>query len=718
MIIYENEELIIPAGIGPTVNTPTGAVITEKKTVTITRNGITNVVPGSGFNGLSECNIITEVPTQLNNQKINVEYTDNGTYKIHPDINHTGIEEVTVQVSTPLPTLQTLTVDCSTNAQIIVPDSSFYGLSRVNINPINGQSKTVTSTNVIQTVRPDEGFDALSYVTVAPINGQEKRVSATNQEQTITADLPFYALGSVIVNPIDGQEKRVSATNQEQTITADLPFYALGSVIVNPIDGQTKVVTPSTQEQTITPDLPYYALGNVIVNAAPTEAKTVKSSDSQQVVTPSGNNVGLSSVTVNPYILDDKTVDSSTNSQIITSSEDGLASVTINPYVLDNKTVDSSTVTQVITSDKDGLQSVTINPYVLESKTVNPSWVDQTITSSANKDGLSSVKVNKVTSDIDPNIAPNNIKLGVSILGVTGQYDPISGITTQAVNVDSSTNAQKITATTADYLAEVNIAPYFLDSKTVDASTNDQVVTSDVDGLSSVTVHKAKLQTKSINNYTNETTDISKTGKFVYIYPDTNYLGFNRIRGSYIYTGRMTVDASTNDVVYTRRDYFQQPPYNLSSDFASSYTRIKDVKVNKVTAAIDSNIQAGNIKSGVTILGVTGNFQGGDLTTMTVDSSSNGATYYVPNGYYGFSQFSVEPYTLQDKTVNASTISQNITADNDYNGLGTVTIKPVTASIDSDIKASNIKQGVTILGVNGSVVEAEYDAIYARLQAF
>lgn len=685
MIIYENEELIIPAGIGPTVNTPTGAVITEKKTVTITRNGITNVVPGSGFTGLSECNIITEVPTQINNQKVNVEYTDNGTYKIHPDINHTGIEEVTVQVSTPLPTLQTLTVDCSTNAQIIVPDSSFYGLSRVNINPINGQSKTVTSTNVIQTVRPDEGFDALSYVTVAPINGQEKRVSATNQEQTITADLPFYALGSVIINPINGQ---------------------------------TKVVTPSTQEQTITPDLPYYALGNVIVNAAPTEAKTVKSSDTQQVVTPSGNNVGLSSVTVNPYILDDKTVDSSTNSQIITSSEDGLASVTINPYVLDNKTVDSSTVTQVITSDEDGLQSVTINPYVLESKTVNPSWVDQTITPSANKDGLSSVKVNKVTSDIDPNIAPNNIKLGVSILGVTGQYDPVSGITTQAVNVDSSTNAQKITATTADYLAEVNIAPYFLDSKTVDASTNDQVVTSDVDGLSSVTVHKAKLQTKSINNYTNETTDISKTGRGVYIYPDTNYLGFNRIAGSYIYTARMTVDASTNDVVYTRRDYFQQPPYNLSSDFANSYTRIKDVKVNKVTAAIDSNIQAGNIKSGVSILGVTGTFQGGDLTTMTVNPSTSPVTYSVPQGYYGISQFTVQPYTLQNKTVTPSKSVQQITADSQYNGLGAVTVNATTSSVDSNIQASNIKNGVTILGVTGSVIEAEYDEIYARLQAF
>lgn len=684
MIIYENEELVIPTGIGPTVNTPTGAVITEKKTVTITRNGITNVVPGSGFTGLSECNIITEVPTQINNQKVNVEYTDNGTYKIHPDINHTGIEEVTVQVSTPLPTLQTLTVDCSTNAQIIVPDSSFYGLSRVNINPINGQSKTVTSTNVIQTVRPDEGFDALSYVTVAPINGQEKRVSATNQEQTITADLPFYALGSVIVNPIDGQ---------------------------------TKVVTPSTQEQTITPDLPYYALGNVIVNAAPTEAKTVKSSDSQQVVTPSGNNVGLSSVTVDPYILDDKTVDSSTNSQIITSSEDGLASVTINPYVLDNKTVDSSTVTQVITSDEDGLQSVTINPYVLESKTVNPSWVDQTITPSANKDGLSSVKVNKVTSDIDPNIAPNNIKLGVSILGVTGQYDPISGITTQAVNVDSSTNAQKITATTADYLAEVNIAPYVLDSKTVDASTLSQVITSEYDGLSSVTVNPAELSGTYVNVHTLETSDASIAAEREYRYPTGSNIGFSNVLLYRFLSKGVSLDASINDVTYWPDDVFANPPYNYPYA-AYKNARFSYVKINKVTSNIDNNIQPGNIKSGVSILGVAGTFQGGDLTTMTVNPSTSPVTYSVPEGYYGISQFTVQPYTLQNKTVTPSKSVQQITADSQYNGLGTVTVNATTSSVDSNIQASNIKNGVTILGVNGSVVEAEYDAIYARLQAF
>ena len=683
MIIYENEELIIPAGIGPTVNTPTGAVITEKKTVTITRNGITNVVPGSGFNGLSECNIITEVPTQINNQKVNVEYTDNGTYKIHPDINHTGIEEVTVQVSTPLPTLQTLTVDCSTNAQIIVPDSSFYGLSRVNINPINGQSKTVTSTNVIQTVRPDEGFDALSYVTVVPINGQEKRVSATNQEQTITADLPFYALGSVIVNPIDGQ---------------------------------TKVVTPSTQEQTITPDLPYYALGNVIVNAAPTEAKTVKSSETEQVIIPSGDKVGLSRVTVEPYVLDSKTVKSSTSIQTVTSSKDGLSRVTVEPYVLDSKTVKSSTVRQIVTSDEDGLSSVTVEPYTLESKTVDAGWEDKVVIPTT-ADALSSVKVKKVTSSIDPNIAPNNIKLGVSILGVTGQYDPISGITTQTVNVDSSTNAQKITATTADYLAEVNIAPYVLDSKTVDASTLSQVITSEYDGLTSVTVNPAKLSGTYVDIHALETSDASTASEREYRYPTGSNIGFSNVLLHRFLSKGVSLDASINDVTYWPDDVFANPPYNYPYA-AYKNARFSYVKINKVTSNIDNNIQPGNIKSGVSILGVTGTFQGGDLTTMTVNPSTSPVTYSVPQGYYGISQFTVQPYTLQNKTVTPSKRAQQITADSQYNGLGTVTVNATTASVDSNIQASNIKNGVTILGVTGSVIEAEYDAIYARLQAF
>lgn len=57
---------------------------------------------------------------------------------------------------------------------------------------------------------------------------------------------------------------------------------------------------------------------------------------------------------------------------------------------------------------------------------------------------------------------------------------------------------------------------------------------------------------------------------------------------------------------------------------------------------------------------------------------------------------------LQDKTVTPTTSQQTITADQGKDGLGTVTVSAVTAAIDENIAAGNIKSGVTILGVAGT----------------
>ena len=58
--------------------------------------------------------------------------------------------------------------------------------------------------------------------------------------------------------------------------------------------------------------------------------------------------------------------------------------------------------------------------------------------------------------------------------------------------------------------------------------------------------------------------------------------------------------------------------------------------------------------------------------------------------------------SLQSKTVSPSTSQQMVQADQEYDGLDTVTIGAVTSAIDANITAGNIKKNVSILGVMGT----------------
>lgn len=118
-----------------------------------------------------------------------------------------------------------------------------------------------------------------------------------------------------------------------------------------------------------------------------------------------------------------------------------------------------------------------------------------------------------------------------------------------------------------------------------------------------------------------------------------------------------------------------QPSINEQTITPSAdYDGLSQVKIGAVTSSIDSDIKPENIKKGVEILGVIGNIE----------------------------DRPAEP-VLQNKTVEPSTGKQIITADIGYDGLRQVTVNEVTSKIDANIKADNIKQGITILGTEGSL---------------
>lgn len=111
---------------------------------------------------------------------------------------------------------------------------------------------------------------------------------------------------------------------------------------------------------------------------------------------------------------------------------------------------------------------------------------------------------------------------------------------------------------------------------------------------------------------------------------------------------------------------------NISADVG--YDALSNVKVKAVTATIDSNIIASNIKKDVEILGVTGTYE--------------------------------EIFSTEEKIVNASKEEDVVvTPTSGKDGLSKVTVNKVNATIDNNITAENIKKNVTILGVTGTLEE-------------
>ena len=93
-----------------------------------------------------------------------------------------------------------------------------------------------------------------------------------------------------------------------------------------------------------------------------------------------------------------------------------------------------------------------------------------------------------------------------------------------------------------------------------------------------------------------------------------------------------------------------------------------------------------------------------DVRPLSVVPSRDSQTFS-PIGFDGFAPVEVQGYTpnLQAKTAEPATTAQVVTADEGYDGLSSVTVDAVTADIDANIVAGNIKKDVQILGVTGTM---------------
>lgn len=292
--------------------------------------------------------------------------------------------------------------------------------------------------------------------------------------------------------------------------------------------------------------------------------------------------------------------------------------------------------------------STPANPK-LQAKVTDSSTEIQTLLPDPGYDGLSSVMVLGVDRHIDSNIKPENIKSGIDILGVQGTL-----VQEQIHNQDK----------------EITENGFY----TYDAGFT---------GLESVTV---KVPGPVLSKVT-----ITKNGTYT---PEAGIDGFS------------SVDVEVPEVLPVIKELKITPSVEEQvHTVPEGADGFGPVMVHGVDSTIDTNIIPGNIKSGVSILGVQGTLVQTQIHNQDKEITANG-TYTHDAGFTGFGKITVDvPITqpaLAALVVDPSTNEQTLTPSTGVDGFNQVTVHGVDNTIDTNITPENIKSGVSILGVDGT----------------
>lgn len=405
--------------------------------------------------------------------------------------------------------------------------------------------------------------------------------------------------------------------------------------------------------------------------------------------------------------LQDKTVNPVENGTSVTfdkTTYEGLNTVTINPItanMISNLSADHI---------KKGVKILNITGTyggTSQAKYVTPSTEQQIIKPDQDIEFLSQVIVQPVTSDIDDDIAPRNIRKGVNILGMEGTFEGDFAFQTKNV----SAKALEDSIITPDYGYDA------LESVTIAG------VTSNIDSM--IQPNNIKKDITILGVKGTYAPDPSMDNKYITptlyqqtIYPDEGYSYFDKVtirpvdssidsnlKSSNIKEGVSIFGVSGSVKELNGAEAYVSPSTELqvilpkTSEGKNAITR---VTINPVDNTIDNNITSDNIKQGVSILGVEGTYTGpSKLQDKTSAASHEDIVITADSDYDALSSVTIKKVETEDITINPSMEEKTYERSTDK-FINKVTVNPVTSDVDANIRPENIKQNMSILGVVGS----------------
>lgn len=447
---------------------------------------------------------------------------------------------------------------------------------------------------------------------------------------------------------LDAMATNLGNANTEVDNQASLLEQAIvlleGKAVTGDAKLQAKTVTPSESSQVVTADSGYNGLSSVSVGAI---SKTYVGSNvtkkAAQTYTPGTSNQTISS---GQYLNGTQTILGDTDLVAgnikkgvsifnVTGTYEGSGGVTL--PTLSNPAVDSNILSgyEVIDGSGNKLTGTMTNQGAMSGNITSKTQsitIKQGYHSGSGKVGISSTEQNKIIA--------SNIKSGVSILGVTGTYEGTGGIDTSdatAVATDIASgktayvNGQKVTGSVTTYDQYVGWAgrPPALSGSALELSIKDLTpymfrqgfyLSTPLTNLGNATaadVVKGKTFTSTSGIKVTGTHEDSGVTLPTLTSEGTaaNLLYGKQLINS---SGQVVAGTMTNNGAVTGTISTKAGTYTVPAGYHSGSGKVS------ISSTEQNKIIASNIKSGVSILGVTGTYSGtGGLDTSDATATAN-----------------------------------------------------------------------------------------------
>lgn len=198
----------------------------QEKSVEYAQNAEYEVVPDSGYDGLSKVNVSVDVVVPTVQDTKTVEITSNGETTIKPDSDYDVLEEVKINTNIPLQekTVDVLLSDTSTE---ILPDAGYTGITKLTVNhsPVESNTAFTATKNGKYTITPSEGYDATTSVNLNVEIPVEATKSITITENGTTNIIPSDGYDS-----IEGVDVTVNVSNPPEKYDISNKYVSLNEL--------------------------------------------------------------------------------------------------------------------------------------------------------------------------------------------------------------------------------------------------------------------------------------------------------------------------------------------------------------------------------------------------------------------------------------------------------------------------------------------------------